>query len=180
MDLVIGAVLVHGAKAPHVITRAQLKLMKRNAVLVDVSIDQGGCFETSRPTTHTDPTYEVDGITHYCVANMPGAVPITSTWALTNATMPYLRQARRRGRAPRLGADPGFMAGLNVAAGQLTYEPVARDQGLEYTPPEDALAASPPGRPSRWRHCAAQNCIIEGRESAVVGARGRSEARGPN
>src|SRR3954453_23719284 len=90
MDLVIGAVLVHGAKAPHVITRAQLSLMKRNAVLVDVSIDQGGCFETSRATTHTDPTYEVDGITHYCVANMPGAVPITSTWALTNATMPFV------------------------------------------------------------------------------------------
>jgi alanine dehydrogenase len=95
VDLVIGAVLVHGAKAPHVITRTQLGLMKRNAVLVDVSIDQGGCFETSRATTHTDPTYEVDGITHYCVANMPGAVPITSTYALTNATMPYVGQARR-------------------------------------------------------------------------------------
>ena len=90
IDLVIGAVLVHGAKAPHVITRAQLGLMKRQAVLVDVSIDQGGCFETSHPTTHSDPTYEVDGITHYCVANMPGAVPITSTYALTNATMPYV------------------------------------------------------------------------------------------
>ena len=111
MDLVIGAVLVHGAKAPHVITREQLKLMKRNAVLVDVSIDQGGCFETSRPTTHSDPTYEVDGITHYCVANMPGAVPITSTWALTNATMPYLLQARRRGRAPRPGRGPGLHEG---------------------------------------------------------------------
>src|SRR3954453_2836894 len=90
MDLVIGAVLVHGATAPRVITRGQLGLMKRHAVLVDVSIDQGGCFETSRPTTHSDPTYEVDGITHYCVANMPGAVPVTSTWALTNATMPYV------------------------------------------------------------------------------------------
>src|SRR3954452_18678612 len=89
-DLVIGAVLVHGAKAPHVVTREQLGLMRKNAVLVDVSIDQGGCFETSRPTTHSDPTYEVDGITHYCVANMPGAVPITSTYALTNATMPYV------------------------------------------------------------------------------------------
>ncbi|MDX6658834.1 MAG: alanine dehydrogenase, partial [Solirubrobacteraceae bacterium] len=87
-DLVIGAVLVAGARAPHVVTREQLKLMKRHAVLVDVSIDQGGCFETSRPTTHSHPTYEVDGITHYCVANMPGAVPVTSTWALTNATMP--------------------------------------------------------------------------------------------
>ena len=143
MDLVIGAVLVHGAKAPHVITREQLKLMKRNAVLVDVSIDQGGCFETSRPTTHSDPTYEVDGITHYCVANMPGAVPITSTWALTNATMPYLLRLADEGVHRALGADPGFMKGLNVAAGKLTYEPVARDQGLEYTPPQDALAAVP-------------------------------------
>ncbi|MGZ6643568.1 MAG: alanine dehydrogenase [Solirubrobacteraceae bacterium] len=140
MDLVIGAVLVHGAKAPHVITRDQLRLMKRNAVLVDVSIDQGGCFETSRATTHTDPTYEVDGITHYCVANMPGAVPITSTWALTNATMPYLVKLADSGAHATLGADPGFMAGLNVAAGRLTYEPVARDQELEFTPPADALA----------------------------------------
>ena len=89
-DLVIGAVLVQGARAPQVITREQLKLMKPQAVLVDVSIDQGGCFETSRPTTHSDPTFEVDGITHYCVTNMPGAVPITSTYALTNATLPYV------------------------------------------------------------------------------------------
>jgi alanine dehydrogenase len=140
MDLVIGAVLVHGAKAPHVITREQLKLMKRNAVLVDVSIDQGGCFETSHATTHTDPTYEVEGITHYCVANMPGAVPITSTWALTNATMPFLVKLADGGTQAALAADPGFMAGLNVAAGRLTYEPVARDQGLQYTPPADALA----------------------------------------
>jgi alanine dehydrogenase len=143
MDLIIGAVLVHGAKAPHVITRAQLALMRRHAVLVDVSIDQGGCFETSRPTTHSDPTYEVDGIIHYCVANMPGAVPITSTWALTNATMPYLLRLADEGVHRALGSDPGFMAGLNVAAGKLTYEPVARDQGLEHTPPEDALAAVP-------------------------------------
>src|SRR3954463_9922588 len=89
-DLVIGAVLVHGARAPHVITREQLGLMKERAVLVDVSIDQGGCFETSRPTTHSDPVYEVDGVTHYCVTNMPGAVPITATYALTNATLPYV------------------------------------------------------------------------------------------
>ena len=132
--------LVHGAKAPHVVTRAQLGLMKRNAVLVDVSIDQGGCFETSRPTTHSDPTYEVDGITHYCVANMPGAVPITSTYALTNATMPYVVDLANRGRArARSAPDPGFMKGLNVAAGQLTYEPVAREQGLDYVAPEAAL-----------------------------------------
>jgi alanine dehydrogenase len=143
VDLVIGAVLVHGATAPRVITRAQLGLMKRHAVLVDVSIDQGGCFETSRPTTHSDPTYEVDGIIHYCVANMPGAVPITSTWALTNATMPYLVKLADMGVHRALGSDPGFMKGLNVAAGKLTYEPVARDQGLEFTPPEDALTAVP-------------------------------------
>jgi alanine dehydrogenase len=142
-DLVIGAVLVHGARAPHVVTRRQLGLMKRNAVLVDVSIDQGGCFETSRPTTHSDPTYEVDGITHYCVANMPGAVPITSTYALTNATMPYVVKLATEGVHRALGADAGFMRGLNVAAGRLTYEPVARDQGLEHTPAEDALAALP-------------------------------------
>jgi alanine dehydrogenase len=141
MDLVIGAVLVHGARAPHVITRRQLGLMKRNAVLVDVAIDQGGCFETSRPTTHSDPTYEVDGITHYCVANMPGAVPATSTYALTNATMPYLLRLADEGVHRSLGADPGFMRGLNVAAGQVTYEPVARDQGLEFTPPAQALQA---------------------------------------
>ena len=140
-DMVIGAVLVKGGKAPHVITREQLKLMKPNAVLVDVSIDQGGCFETSRATTHTDPTYEVDGVTHYCVANMPGAVPITSTWALTNATMPYVVKLADLGAAKALAGDPGFMKGLNVAAGKLTYEPVAIDQGLEYTTPQDALAA---------------------------------------
>jgi alanine dehydrogenase len=145
MDLVVGAVLVHGAKAPHVISRRQLGLMKRNAVLVDVSIDQGGCFETSRPTTHSDPTYQVDGVTHYCVANMPGAVPITSTYALTNATMPYVVRLADHGAAEALTAEPGFLKGLNVAAGRVTYEPVARDQGLEFTPPEDALAAVPTG-----------------------------------
>jgi alanine dehydrogenase len=145
MDLIIGAVLIHGAKAPHVIRRSQLGLMKRNAVMVDVSIDQGGCFETSRPTTHSDPTYEVDGITHYCVANMPGAVPITSTYALTNATMPYVVRLADEGVHQALASDPGFMAGLNVAAGKLTYEPVARDQGLEYTPAQDALEAVPAG-----------------------------------
>ncbi len=139
VDLVVGAVLVHGAKAPHVITRQQLGLMKRNSVLVDVSIDQGGCFETSRATTHTDPTYEVDGVTHYCVANMPGAVPITSTYALTNATMPYLVRLADNGAKQALAADPGFLDGLNVAGGKVTYEPVARDQGLDYVPATEAL-----------------------------------------
>jgi alanine dehydrogenase len=139
-DLVIGAVLVHGAKAPHVVTREQLGLMKKNAVLVDVSIDQGGCFETSRPTTHSDPTYEVDGITHYCVANMPGAVPITSTYALTNATMPYVLDLADRGLAA-LQDDPGFMAGLNVWAGQVTYAPVAEAVGMDVAVPDSLLAA---------------------------------------
>src|SRR4051794_28344456 len=138
-DLVIGAVLVHGARAPRVITRDQLALMKRHAVLVDVSIDQGGCFETSRPTTHSNPTYQVDGITHYCVANMPGAVPVTSTYALTNATMPYVLRLATDGMHRALAADPGFMRGLNVAAGHVTYEPVALDQGLQFMPPHSAL-----------------------------------------
>jgi len=138
-DLVIGAVLVHGARAPRVVTRAQLALMKRHAVLVDVSIDQGGCFETSRPTTHSDPTYQVDGITHYCVANMPGAVPVTSTYALTNATMPYILKVATDGVHRALGSDPGFMRGLNVAAGRVTYEPVARDQAVEFLAPHEAL-----------------------------------------
>ena len=123
------------------ITREQLKLMKRHAVLVDVSIDQGGCFETSRPTTHSDPTYEVDGVTHYCVANMPGAVPITSTYALTNATMPYVAQARRRRARTGARRETRASAGLNVAGGKVTYEPVAEDQGLDFTPPAQALEA---------------------------------------
>jgi alanine dehydrogenase len=143
VDLVVGAVLVHGAKAPHVITRDQLRLMKRNAVLVDVSIDQGGCFETSKPTTHTNPTYEVDGVTHYCVANMPGAVPITSTFALTNATMPYVIKLAEQGARAALESDPGFLAGLNVAAGEVTYAPVAADQGLTAVDPAEALAKIP-------------------------------------
>jgi alanine dehydrogenase len=143
MDLVIGAVLVHGARAPRIITREQLKLMKSGAVLVDVSIDQGGCFETSHATTHSDPTYEIDGITHYCVANLPGAVPVTSTWALTNATMPYLLRLANQGVHGALRSDRGFMNGLNIAAGRLTCAPVARDQGLEYTQPENALAPVP-------------------------------------
>ena len=130
MDLVIGAVLVHGAKAPYVIRRDQLGLMKKNAVLVDVSIDQGGCFETSRPTTHTDPTFEVDGITHYCVANMPGAVPVTSTYALTNATLPYVLHVADAGVAGAARENPGLARGVNVVGGKVTYEPVAEATGL--------------------------------------------------
>jgi alanine dehydrogenase len=140
-DLVVGAVLVKGAKAPHVVSREQLALMKPRSVLVDVSIDQGGCFETSRPTTHSDPVYEVDGISHYCVANMPGAVPITSTRALTNATLPYaLRLAD--GVEGALAADPGLLGGLSVIDGKLTDAAVAGDQGREWTAPEDALGRS--------------------------------------
>jgi alanine dehydrogenase len=139
MDLVIGAVLVHGARAPRVITREQLGLMKRHAVLVDVSIDQGGCFETSRPTTHSNPTYEVDGITHYCVTNMPGAVPITSTYALTNATMPYVLDLAGVGVARAVKENPGLMLGVNVAAGHLTYRPVADAVGLPYVPVPEVL-----------------------------------------
>ena len=139
MDLVVGAVLVKGGKAPHVITRQQLSLMKPGSVLVDVAIDQGGCFETSKATTHSDPTYVVDGVTHYCVANMPGAVPITSTWALTNATMPFVLKLADLGVHGALRSDPGFMKGLNVAAGRVTYEPVAEDQGLSHIAPEEAL-----------------------------------------
>jgi alanine dehydrogenase len=113
--------------------------MKRGAVLVDVSIDQGGCFETSRPTTHTNPTYEVEGVTHYCVANMPGAVPITSTYALTNATMPYMVKLANRGLAA-LADDPGFLEGLNVFAGKVTYAPVAEAVGVDAYDPHAVVA----------------------------------------
>ncbi len=140
-DLVVGAVLVAGARAPHVVTRAQLALMKAGAVLVDVAIDQGGCFETSHATTHTDPVYAVEGISHYCVANMPGAVPVTSTAALTNATLPYVLALAEYGVAGAFERDPGFANGLNVAAGAVTSEPVARDQGREFVAPARALSA---------------------------------------
>src|SRR5204862_5162175 len=120
-ELVIGAVLVPGAAAPKLVTRDMLKTMKRGSVLVDIAIDQGGCFETSHPTTHADPVYEVDGVTHYCVANMPGAVPITSTYALTNATMPYILQLASVGVVDAIMASPGLKLGVNVAGSQVTY-----------------------------------------------------------
>jgi len=138
-DLVIGAVLVHGARAPYVVKREQLALMKPGSVLVDVAIDQGGCFETSRPTTHRDPTFEVDGITHYCVANMPGAVPITSTHALTNATLPYAIALADHGVAEAIRRDPGLRPGVNVAAGKVTHAAVAEGVGMDYVPVEEAL-----------------------------------------
>jgi alanine dehydrogenase len=138
-DLVIGAVLVHGARAPYVVRREQLALMRPGAVLVDVAIDQGGCFETSRPTTHREPTFEVDGITHYCVANMPGAVPITSTYALTNATLPYALALADHGLAAAIERDPGLRLGVNVAAGQVTHPAVAEGVGADYVSVEEAL-----------------------------------------
>jgi alanine dehydrogenase len=139
-DLVIGAVLVHGARAPWVIKREQLALIRPGTVLVDVSIDQGGCFETSRPTTHSNPTYEVDGVTHYCVANMPGAVPITSTYALTNATLPFILDISNVGLAGAVAVNPGLKQGVNVAGGQVTYWPVAEATGLPYIDVDEALA----------------------------------------
>jgi alanine dehydrogenase len=138
-DLVIGAVLVHGARAPYVVRREQLALMKPGAVLVDVSIDQGGCFETSRPTTHQEPTFEVDGIVHYCVTNMPGAVPITSTHAVTNATLPYAIALADHGVVEAIRRDPGLRPGVNVVAGQVTHPAVADGVGMTYVPVEEAL-----------------------------------------
>ena len=129
-DLVVGCVLVPGAKAPKLVTRADLSTMKKGAVLVDVAIDQGGCFETSRPTTHANPTYEVDGIIHYCVANMPGAAPLTATYALSAATAPYVERLAARGVDAALAADPGFAEGLNVRDGKITYKAVADALGL--------------------------------------------------
>jgi alanine dehydrogenase len=138
-DLVVGAVLVPGAAAPKLVSRALLKRMKPGAALVDVSIDQGGCFETSRPTTHADPTYLVDGVVHYCVANMPGAVPRTSTYALNNATLPFVLALADKGWARALADDPHLMQGLNVARGKVTYRAVAQALGLDYTPAESLL-----------------------------------------
>ena len=142
-DLVIGAVLVHGARAPYVIKREQLALMNERAVLVDVSIDQGGCFETSRPTTHSDPTFVVDDVTHYCVTNMPGAVPITATYALTNATLPYVLALADHGVVGAIGRDPGLRLGVNVCRGRVTHAAVAEATGTEFTPVEEALEEQP-------------------------------------
>ncbi len=130
-DLVVGAVLIPGARAPKLITREMLGLMKPGSVIVDVAIDQGGCTETSRPTTHSDPIYRVDEIVHYCVANMPGAVPITSTKALTNVTLPYVEAIANKGLEAALGDDPALARGVNVLSGSVTYEAVAEAHGLE-------------------------------------------------
>ena len=138
-DLVIGAVLVPGAAAPRLVTRAMLSTMKPGAVLVDVAIDQGGCFETSKATTHSDPTYVVDGIVHYCVANMPGAVARTSTYALNNVTLPHAIQIANKGWREALRSDAHLANGLNVHQGKITYEAVARDLGHDYTPVSEVL-----------------------------------------
>jgi alanine dehydrogenase len=141
-DLVVGAVLVVGDRAPYVIRRSQLPLMRPGTVLVDVAIDQGGCFETSRPTTHHDPTFEVDGVTHYCVTNMPGAVPVTATHALANATLPYVLALAGKGVIGAIEADPGLRLGVNVAGGVPTHPAVARSMGAESVEVEAALAAA--------------------------------------
>jgi alanine dehydrogenase len=133
-DLIVGAVLVPGASAPKLVTRSMLKDVPNGAVIVDVAVDQGGCIETTHPTTHSDPTYYVEGVLHYCVANMPGAVPRTSTFALTNATLPYTLKLANRGFLVAIASDAGLKAGVNTYAGYCTYEGVATSQGLEYTP----------------------------------------------
>lgn len=139
-DVVIGAVLIPGAKAPKLVTRDMLATMKEGAVLVDVAIDQGGCFETSRPTTHKNPIYTVDGVVHYCVANMPGAVPKTSTIALTNATLPYALEIADKGWKRAMKENPEIAKGANVVRGAITHPGVADAFGLAYVP-VDALIA---------------------------------------
>jgi alanine dehydrogenase len=142
-DVVIGAVLIPGALAPKLITREMLRVMRDGAVFCDVAIDQGGCAETSRPTTHSEPVYEVEGVTHYCVANMPGAVPITSTKGLTNATLPYVEAIAEHGLAEAVARDHALARGVNVLDGHVTYEAVAEAHDLDYTPLDDVLPLTP-------------------------------------
>ena len=141
-DLIIGAVLVAGAAAPKLVTRENVRNMNAGAVMVDISIDQGGCFETSRPTTHAEPTYVVDDVVHYCVTNMPGAVPRTSTFALTNATLPFVKSLANHGWLEALKHDPHLANGLNVHAGHVNHKAVAHDLGYEYRSAEDVLKAA--------------------------------------
>jgi alanine dehydrogenase len=132
-DLVIGAVLIPGASAPKLVTRQMLSTMKKGAVMVDIAIDQGGCFETSRATTHNDPTYVVDNVVHYCVANMPGAVPLTSALALNHSVLPYALTLAEKGWKKALAEDENFLNGLNVCKGKITYKAVAEALKLDYT-----------------------------------------------
>jgi alanine dehydrogenase len=141
-DLIVGAVLVPGAAAPKLVTRGMLKDVPNGAVIVDVAVDQGGCIETTHPTTHSEPTYYVEGVLHYCVANMPGAVPRTSTFALTNATLPYALKLANRGFMQAISSNPGLKAGVNTYAGRLTYEAVATAQELEYTPLDEMIGGT--------------------------------------
>ena len=138
-DLLVGGVLIPGAEAPKLVTREMIKSMKRGSVIVDVAIDQGGCVETSKPTTHGDPTYIVDEVVHYCVANMPGGVPRTSTLALNNATLPFLVKLANKGYQKALGEDKNFLAGLNVHKGDVTYKAVADVFGHEFVDPSSVL-----------------------------------------
>lgn len=138
-DLVIGAVLIPGAAAPRIVTREMVSDMKKGAVIVDVAVDQGGCIETTRPTTHSDPTFVVDGVVHYCVANMPGAVPRTSTFALTNVTLPYAVEIADKGLEAAAKSNPGLMAGINTYKGKVTCEPVATYQKRDYTPAAELI-----------------------------------------
>ena len=140
-DLLVGGVLIPGAEAPKLVTKNMLKIMKRGSVIVDVAIDQGGCVETSKPTTHSDPTYIVDDVVHYCVANMPGGVPRTSTIALNNATLPFLIKLANKGYEKALGEDKHFLAGLNVHKGMVTYKAVADVFGHEFVSPEKAITS---------------------------------------
>ena len=142
-DVVIGAVLIPGARAPKLVTREMIREMKDGAVVCDVSIDQGGCVETARPTTHSDPVYVVDGVTHYCVANMPGAVPITSTFALTNVTLPYVEAIADLGVREAIARDPALASGVNAIDGKLTYEAVAEAHNLDYSPLDEVLPLEP-------------------------------------
>jgi alanine dehydrogenase len=142
-DVVVGAVLIPGALAPKLITREMVAGMKEGSVIADVAIDQGGCVETSHPTTHSDPVFVAEGVVHYCVANMPGAVPITSTKALTNATLPYVEEIAAHGLREAIARDPALARGVNVLDGKTTYEAVAEAHGLDYTPLEDVLRLSP-------------------------------------
>ena len=139
-DLVIGGVLIPGASAPKLVTREHIKKMKPGAVIVDVAIDQGGCVETSKPTTHDEPTYVVDDVIHYCVANMPGGVPKTSTYALNNVTLPFMLELANKGWQKALSDNPHLKEGLNVAHGKVTCEPVAQALGYDYTPADRLLA----------------------------------------
>ena len=138
-DLLIGGVLIPGANAPKLVSKAMIKKMKRGSVIVDVAIDQGGCVETSKPTTHADPTYIVDDVVHYCVANMPGGVPMTSTLALNAATLPFVLKLAQEGYKNALASDANFLAGLNVCQGNITYKAVADDLGLEFIDPSKAI-----------------------------------------